>query len=374
MRIATRMLAIGLTAVHLGRPSVASAQADPQERVQRQAQTTMGAGDINRPTAAPVSGIQLNASSNSTQATLNLAGQFANGWGLSVTTSSPLSMGTTSSGGNSATNANIASLDGLANGFALKAKIGRFRMAGYDTGSAAQNAIRDAAFARCSQKMREAKGVTADSAGRLCDSMKFSEVIRTYAGTTKSESEHLFKEYHDAHFAHATAWTYGAQAGLGYNDFTYYHPSTFAKLTSHDVPYSAQAFLGVMPRMTLNMIVSVSVEYQQAYQAVPSSTKCQTIQGSVQCVTGSVGAPSDANKFLLAGDIHAYLPSIAGHQIAIAPRYTYDALGNASGIDVPIYLVADDKGNLISGIEFGWTSRKHDFSVGVFVGAPFSFF
>ena len=46
----------------------------------------------------------------------------------------------------------------------------------------------------------------------------------------------------------------------------------------------------------------------------------------------------------------------------------------ATAIDVPIYLVPDDKGALIGGMRFGYSSDMHDFDAGVFLDAPFSIF
>jgi hypothetical protein len=58
--------------------------------------------------------------------------------------------------------------------------------------------------------------------------------------------------------------------------------------------------------------------------------------------------------------------------VAAALTATYDFEKNTTGIELPIYFVANDKGALAGGIRFGWRDDTDDVTVGLFVGKAFS--
>jgi hypothetical protein len=365
--IKSRRWAVAALAVHLAAVGNAGGQASMIPEQESNLQARVGAGDVNRSSAAAVSGLQLNASTGSNQASLNLAREIWKDWHLSVTASSPLSMGGASNGGSSATNTNIATLDGLANGFSAKLKLSNFHLVGVDTASDAKYTIYERAEKNCVDSLTRPP-VTKAQADSTCDHMIYSQLLRKYAGNAE------FADFEGVHFRHAYAITYGIEAGVGYDDFVYYNSSSFAKLRSEDVPTSARGFVGIMPKPSVPLLVTIAVAYQQSYTAKSSLTKCQQATSGIQCVTGAIGSPSDSDKVLLSIDLHSFTSPVAGHRIGIGPQVTYDALAKVAGVDLPVYFIADTQGNLIGGIDLGWTSKQHVFTAGVIVGAPFAIF
>lgn len=285
-----------LFGIALSNVSHAQQTADSDDTLPTVVQNKMGVGDINRPTASALSGIQFSASNNSNQAALNLAGSILTGTNWSVIASSPITMGSTTNGGNSATNANIATLDGLANGFSLKAQISQFKMFNLSTGNADTDKIVATAMAACVKK-----------GGTDCNTLAPGALIDKY--DTDEMSAYL-----EAHFSYAL--TYGLQLGAGYNQFTFYNSSTLAKLSQDDAPWSARAFVGIMPRAAVPAIVTLAANYQQAFTASPTSTKCLASASSLKCQTGAIGAPTRADKMLLSLDLHSQF-SLFGHSVGL---------------------------------------------------------
>ena len=330
-------------------------------------QQQIGAGDVNRPTASATSGIQLNATTTSNQAAVNLAGPLLSDTHWSLLLTSPISMGNSSSGGNSSTNTNITTLDGLANGFAAKGQISQFKMFNLAPGNAEFDAIVARANATCLK--------TPGNTKTTCDNLAPGVLIESY-------DRRELKRYLEIHFPDSYAITYGAQIGVGYNNFTEFNPSTLAKSSQSDVPWSIRGYFGYMPWVTIPALVTVAANYQQAYTAAPTATKCVGMTSMLNCQTGAFSAPTQMNKMLLSVDLHSQF-SVFGHSIGFGPQITYDTIGHQTGIDAPIYSIPDTKGNLIGGIDLGWTntnhtvtstSSNHGFTAGVIVGVPFTVF
>ena len=62
--------------------------------------------------------------------------------------------------------------------------------------------------------------------------------------------------------------------------------------------------------------------------------------------------------------------------LAFSLRGTHDFNNDNTGIDLPIFLVADQEGNLNGGIRLGWTNvdDDSDLNLGVFIGSNFNLF
>jgi len=57
--------------------------------------------------------------------------------------------------------------------------------------------------------------------------------------------------------------------------------------------------------------------------------------------------------------------------VGLAPPLTIDALQDRVGVDLPVYPVSADKGDLLGGVRVGRTSGDGGFAVGMFVGTTF---
>jgi hypothetical protein len=99
----------------------------------------------------------------------------------------------------------------------------------------------------------------------------------------------------------------------------------------------------------------------------------------VACLSGPVGAPARKEKLLTSVEWRRLyvlqptnpLTTFGIKTLGASVQFTYDAHNDEYGIDLPIYLVPNDKGGLTGGVRLGYKSEDHDIVAGVFVGAPF---
>jgi hypothetical protein len=359
-------------------------------------------GDVNKPGMNTANSFQLNAASASNQATLSLSDQSKqegrNNWNWSLTLSSPIATGDATNGGTSSTNTKVATLDGLANGFQAKFKFGGFYVIA-DTVSnvpPAAQAIQDRAVAACQAKQPAttppAKGNANPNSNappgpgntntNPCDPIKYQKGPGSFIlDYTNRDSYDQYEMAITIPHAGLLAMDYGLQSAVGYNMFTFYNAKTLAKSTQNSEPWSAGLYVGVMPalgnyRQNPGMI-TLAANYQDVYKAKMSNTMCNSAASGISCATGSFGAPTHTEKYLLsinwAQQFQLPLPG-KSYPVGIDPQVTYDAKSGVLGVDVPIYFIPDSNGALIAGLDVGWTADTHAFSIGLFVGVPFGLF
>lgn len=326
-------------------------------------------GPANQGPGAPdrSSLFQITASSGSSQASFAVTrtvsrpnfGSRDEGMGtytaLTIGAQAPISTG----GGDT----KLATLDGLANSFALKFGISQFRVR-----------------LRNPDASLEAKALAACNADPSVDH-KIACDPDTKLQAILSNPKYLSKEEYDAYldgaFPDKSAFVFGLNASVGYKKLTYIHAMSGAKNMVSHVPWSIGGYATWLPNLTATSL-TFGVDYQQAWKEQTTGTVCPAAVGTTAtlCATAAVGAPTLQRKVLLSvvgrklftTDI-SLLPTIG-----LAPQFTYDAIASQVGIDVPIYLVSDDKKGLIGGISTGWANKGTGFTVGVFVGSSFSLF
>jgi hypothetical protein len=358
-------------------PAEASSSAATPKTDASSALSSVSGAVITRPAAGAVNGLQLTASSGSNQASLNLGTSNPQGPNYSLLLSSPISTTSSSSGSSSGANANIATLDGLANGFAATGKVSWFSwLQTPKDGGPVSAAIVQKARLAC------AANPTPPDDAKACANKTGGPLVNAYGAKDATGRPSDYISYLEDHFqpnaAGLIAFTGGAQASVGYNSFAYYLPATLAKESQSDVPWSVGGHLGALPAwFGAPTLFDLSVNYQHAFSASPSGTQCKSVNAAITCQTGAFGAPKSQEKWLVALDANTqmWVPARVqwlGKFVGLSPQITYDAKSHEKGIDLPIYLIQDSKGNLIGGITPGWTSSQH-LTIGLFVGAPFSF-
>ncbi|HSF12636.1 MAG TPA: hypothetical protein VLA50_06650, partial [Erythrobacter sp.] len=119
--------------------------------------------------------------------------------------------------------------------------------------------------------------------------------------------------------------------------------------------------------------IRASVFHGNSYEAAENGEACRAgMDGTEECVMGPDGLPirTEATRMALEG---RRLFNIGGGQrIGIAPEFTYDFEMDDFQVEVPVYFSPDDKKQLTGGLFTRYESDDDDFSVGLFVGVPFS--
>lgn len=259
---------------------------------------------------------------------------------------------------------NLATLDGLADSFAIKIGFSQFRVALRDPGPA-MAALEAKALKACRADIRVSDKVACDlDANR-------NPLLQTY----------LSREEYDAYlgggFPGGASLAFGLAGRLGCRKFDYLEVPATAKGSVGRVPWSVGGYLTLLPGAVAASLTT-AVEFQRLYKAAATQSLCSLTPGAVtvECVSGAGGRPSRKDGLLLSleGRRQFATGSLILPSVGVAPQVTYDALQDRVGLDLPIYLVSDDKGGLLGGVRVGWTSGDGGFVAGVFVGSLFSLF
>jgi hypothetical protein len=183
------------------------------------------------------------------------------------------------------------------------------------------------------------------------------------------------------------AYTSGFAATVGYSQFDYYTVAMPTKSSTTDLPWSAQAFFGYV-RSKDALLMLAGIEYQDAFTAGKAGTLCPVPSPTppvLTCVTGALSAPKETKKLFtslefrdqIALDQHPLTQPLADFgfkSLGFDAKFAYDVKNDVYGFNLPITFASDEKNTLSGGVQFGWSSDKHSFIAGLFIGAPFTLF
>jgi hypothetical protein len=327
---------------------------------------------LDRPQQDNGGRVQFTASSAGSDVSIKLGGGWSGvtladathaGWatdsGWSLTLSAPLSKG--------ADFTTVATLDKLASGTALKLHWGQFRVkVRQGATDPVVTDITKAARTECVRQANEAKQPTKPCEAPFIDDSFIEKYQKARYG-----------EFMQAFFPAAPAFAYGLEGGVGYKNFSYLDAVAGKHDTVRD-SLSAKAYFSIYPYGDPSS-VTASLSYQHAFKDAKSSTLCPTPggPGPLVCLTGPVGRPLNDDATLLSLEARREFATTGvpfAKKFALSAQVTRDFHSDVTGVDVPVYFVPDEKGNLIGGLRFGWTSEKNEATFGLFVGSAFSLF
>ncbi|HEX8573877.1 MAG TPA: hypothetical protein VF759_14125 [Allosphingosinicella sp.] len=260
-----------------------------------------------------------------------------------------------------------SSLDALANGTTATLRWGRFGLGTPDPDERAVE-ISKQAIAEC--KARRANPNPGDDPNLTvagCETEPNNNIVRNYAKAR-------YREFL-AHIIHSDATDFGFEASVGFNDFEWIDPATFAPQKERRTGWSVTGHYNQYLRRTKTAII-LSAAYQRAYEAAEEKLICPpvTTDPASQCKNARGAAPQrNENLLLTAGIRHQFMRDGTLLNLAVAPAVTYDAIDDVFGVELPVYFVPDKDGRLSGGVRFGYRSDREDkFTVGVFFATTFS--
>ncbi|HYG25551.1 MAG TPA: hypothetical protein VD906_01460, partial [Caulobacteraceae bacterium] len=166
----------------------------------------------------------------------------------------------------------------------------------------------------------------------------------------------------------------GVEARVGWKEHGFVDAASVVKSTEDHTPWGVKAFVGKLPIGSKTSYLG-SVEYLEAYEDGDTAIVCPaSTGGSVQCLSGALGAPEKTEKLVFTGEMRRLF--FEGNEgllpaLAISAEASYDARSDEYSLDLPIYLVSGDDG-LVGGVRIGYTSVEDETVAGVFVGTSFS--
>lgn len=276
----------------------------------------------------------------------------------SITASAPLSK--------SGDDTTIANLDGLTNSASLELGFSQFRAPGVKRSAAevfGKVSELDVVCRRVfeARKLKENTPVPDKLEG--CD----ANLVYTHGD---SDDIHAFDSAFWNLDKSRARWLWGGTAKLGYQDYEYLTTDSTTKQKRNETPWSVGAWGAVQPG-DVPWLLLANVQYQRAFKDGDNAVVCPvpTPPNPTVCAAGALNAPKSITKKLLTLELRGR-PGDFGFALSV----TRDFEAKVTGVDIPLYLVADKDGKLTAGLKAGWRSDTKKAGVGIFVGVPFGLY
>ena len=163
-----------------------------------------------------------------------------------------------------------------------------------------------------------------------------------------------------------STWFWGVSASIGRKEFEYIDFDGFDKATQTERPWSASAFLGIDWR---SWVYTARLRVQESYKDQESATQCRPIAGStnLDCLSGPPGPPAKEDRRQFSVEVRSRIFK----RVGVAPSINHDFELDVTGVDFPVYLWQNEKGQLTGGIRAGWRDDTKDTQYSIFISQPF---
>lgn len=174
-----------------------------------------------------------------------------------------------------------------------------------------------------------------------------------------------------------TIRNFGISAAVGLDSQSFRDPMSFEKSSISKKPFGVSAFFGLTPRADTAETYFIGASHEVEYKSATSQTLCRDMDDSdiLECFSGSYAEPTKVKSTKAYALARRYwnLGSGAGQfPLGIEAKVAYDFSDDEIGFEVPIFLVPDKSGNLISGIRLRYDEGdEDDLSIGFFIGQKF---
>jgi len=196
-----------------------------------------------------------------------------------------------------------------------------------------------------------------------------AKLLNCDSGTVAQYAPHRLHDHNALFFEKKRSqWMWGGTATVGHREFKYLQQD-LSEHTTSKTPWGGSAFVALVPRNTA-MLLTAGAEYRDKYKDADAKTLCPQSSGtsSLECKTGSVGAPVDADEQIVYLELRRMMLSRA-----VSFKALYDFEKDQFGLDVPIYMIRNSDAGLAGGIRVAWLETEGA-EVGVFVTSSFSLF
>jgi len=342
-----------------------------------------GASSLNQPVSA-LRGLQLNATSDGTNATLKYGNviSYGDAWGSAISFSATMPI-------QKSTNASsISGLAELPSAFTLGTNFNLIHVFGTkDPTSSIDRA--QALCDKAESKMQgdktfetqikmesdilKAAGVPADKIGAAA-----LAVVRGGIGCDAGfiakwdpADEEAFQEI--GWVKNSFELMFGVTGNIGYNDFKYYQLASTNSIATRRYPWSVGTYVSWQPPVNATML-TLSFKYQQAYKDAKTQIGCPGKTGNLtkDCFSGPLGTPGEKIGDIASLEIrHSFGQAPVLGQIAIDPTFSYDARQRIYGFNFPIYVFQAGASGFAGGPQIAWSSDTHSIVAGIFLNKAF---
>lgn len=167
----------------------------------------------------------------------------------------------------------------------------------------------------------------------------------------------------------------GFDASMGREDHKFLDRTNFAVVTEPRTSWEVAGYFGWVTSDTRSSIRFRGV-YGQTYVDNDDAEICRTVSTPVspECISSADGPPVRTRTGLISVEGRHLISLPDDTNIAIAPMIAFRTQDSNLNVEVPIYLAPGADGRLSGGIKAAYNSKGDEFSIGLFVGVPFSIF
>lgn len=305
--------------------------------------------------AGPRSQLQVSVGKENDRAVLSVGDAFDNGVQWNAALSSPW--------GDGAKQAEVATLDGLANGSKLSVELSYARI---KLASASVEGLQEACAAV--YEALRARSDLAEDIRELVDAGECDD--RVYAEATRlGADKQVLSKVAEAYFGDKPfLFRAGVKAGVAYDTFEFLDAdlaATSARRSGFDIGINAS-----WQHVLNQWVLLAGYQRQRAYDAGDLSNVCVPIENSsaLRCFDGYLQAPRRVDRNIASVEWRWQQSA----SFAVSVRAAYDSTNDVFGVNVPIYLFGGNDGPLKGGVKLGWRSDTDDVQAAVFVSTGFN--
>lgn len=178
----------------------------------------------------------------------------------------------------------------------------------------------------------------------------------------------------------------GLSAGAGHQSLDFRDSATLAERSVTETPYALSGSVGgEFGAVPFDHYLGFGVEHTREYRGSDERTLCAPMPttGPQECFTASYGEPraQDTTAAYFIGRVQGEDFFGLGLPYAVEVQPAYDFESDVSEVATTLFLLPDGDGRLRGGLRFRWRSADDDpttdddhFTVGAFVGVPFSLY
>ena len=170
-------------------------------------------------------------------------------------------------------------------------------------------------------------------------------------------------------------WSGGLKGSASFKRYDWVNAGTLAKNSSKPTGYSATVWMVYYPSDAVSAWKFES-EYASAPKQADAVIVCKTVvvTPNDDCVKAAPSAPTRKESLIVRGEYRRYFPFSTGKGgIGAALTGSLDTLNGDYGFELPVYLTLPQTTDVLPGIKLGYSSKKDDFTVSLFIKTSFSF-
>jgi hypothetical protein len=167
-------------------------------------------------------------------------------------------------------------------------------------------------------------------------------------------------------------WVMTTDLSLGERSFSFLDATTLTAGKKSGSSYAISASVGKLILGEHDIYWGLGYSDERSFKAGDKMQLCQPIgtDGALRCSEAVLGEPKREHKKI----VFTELRTLLSERFGLRPRINYESEDSVLGYQLQVYFIPNGDKALTGGLDFGYRDDDNDFTVGLFVGVPFSVF